>query len=170
MTRLTGHPHTPTARRAAATALALLLTGCASGSGAGGAPSAPASSAAASPSPAEPTPSTGSSPASPVPQPSTPTPSASTPSAPTAADATVDIRLSGGKADKVQTVRAKAGQLVVIRGTSDTAESLHLHGYDKSLELQPGKPAELSFTADVKGVFEIETHESEQLVAKLAVS
>jgi hypothetical protein len=36
--------------------------------------------------------------------------------------------------------------------------------------LQPGKTATVAFTGDIKGVFEIETHESEKLVAKLVVS
>lgn len=50
------------------------------------------------------------------------------------------------------------------------AESLHVHGYVKSLDLKPGKPASVVFTADTKGIFEVETHESGKLVCKLQVS
>ena len=159
----------------AVTALALLLAGCASGTEAGDTPATPAVSASASPSPTSPSPSGSPSAASPT---STPTPSASpTASASTAApseaaaDVTVDIRIADGKVTTgVQNVKVKSGQSVLIRGVSDVADSLHVHGYDKSLDLKPGKPAEVTFTADVTGVFEIETHETAKLVAKLTVS
>lgn len=83
----------------------------------------------------------------------------------------IDIRIANGRIiTGVQNVRVQAGQSVLIRGVSDVADSLHLHGYDKSLDLEPGKVAELTFTADVSGVFEIETHEAAKLVAKLTVS
>ena len=49
-------------------------------------------------------------------------------------------------------------------------DEVHIHGYDKELPLTPGKPASVKFTADMKGTFEIETHESDKLVAKLVVS
>ena len=145
--------------------LPLLLAGCASGTETGATPAASPSSATAS------------APASPSMSPSTtpsasPTASAST-AAPSeaAADVTVDIRIADGKVTTgVQNVKVKSGQSVLIRGVSDVADSLHVHGYDKSLDLEPGKPAEVTFTADVTGVFEIETHETAKLVAKLTVS
>ncbi|GAA3565825.1 hypothetical protein GCM10022197_22110 [Microlunatus spumicola] len=64
----------------------------------------------------------------------------------------------------------KAGQKVTITATSDVKDSVHVHGYDKTLDLPPGEAASVSFVADVKGVFEVETHETELLVAKLAVT
>ena len=67
-------------------------------------------------------------------------------------------------------IKAKAGQTVRVTGTSDVADELHIHGYDKEIELTPGKPASLTFKADTKGTFEIETHETAKLVAKLVVS
>ena len=57
-----------------------------------------------------------------------------------------------------------------INAVSDVAESLHLHGYDKTLDLKPGKKASVEFKADTKGIFEVETHESGKLVFKLQVS
>lgn len=68
-----------------------------------------------------------------------------------------------------QTIQAKQGQKVMITVTSDEADELHVHGYDKEVELQAGKPGSVTFTADTKGTFEIETHESGKLVAKLIV-
>jgi len=68
------------------------------------------------------------------------------------------------------TIKAKAGQTVLVTAVSDAADEVHIHGYDKELPLTPGKPASVKFTADMKGTFEIETHESGKLVAKLVVS
>lgn len=104
----------------------------------------------------------------------TPTPSASTTTTPTApaADVVVDVTIANGKvsAGGSSVVKAKSGQFVQIDAVSDVAESLHLHGYDKTLDLKPGKKASVVFKADTKGIFEVETHESGKLVFKLQVS
>ena len=144
--------------------LPLLLAGCASGTESGATPAAsPSLGPATASAPASP--STSPSSATPTSEASTPTPTAA------AADVTVDIVIADGKVTTgVQNVKVKSGQSVLIRGVSDVADSLHVHGYDKSLDLKPGKPAEVTFTADVTGVFEIETHETAKLVAKLTVS
>jgi hypothetical protein len=68
------------------------------------------------------------------------------------------------------TIKVKAGQTVLVTAVSDAADEVHVHGYDKELPLTPGKPASVKFTANMKGTFEIETHESGKLVAKLVVS
>lgn len=107
------------------------------------------------------------------PSPATPSRSVSTvrPSASPAADVVVEVRIANGKVEpNVQTVKVRAGQKVMITMISDVADSIHVHGYDKTLEVKPNKPGSLTFTADVKGVFEIETHETAKLVAKLNVS
>lgn len=67
-------------------------------------------------------------------------------------------------------VRVKKGQTVLVTLTSDVDESIHVHGYDKSAEATSTKPGSVKFTADLTGVFEIETHETSKLVAKLIVS
>lgn len=87
------------------------------------------------------------------------------------ADVVITATVAGGKiTPNTQTVKAKQGQSVMVTVTSDEADELHIHGYDKEVELQPGKPGSVTFTADTKGTFEIETHESGKLVAKLIVS
>jgi heme/copper-type cytochrome/quinol oxidase subunit 2 len=45
---------------------------------------------------------------------------------------------------------------VSIRVTSDVADEVHLHGYDKKVDVAPGAPATLTFTADIPGIFEVE--------------
>lgn len=53
----------------------------------------------------------------------------------------------------------KGGE-VQIKVTSDLKEQFHLHGYDKSLELEPNKPGVLKFKADVSGKFPFELENS----------
>lgn len=81
------------------------------------------------------------------------------------------MKIAGGKISAGQAVvKAKRGQKVRITAVSDVPESLHVHGYDKTLDLKPGKSVSVEFTADAKGVFEVETHESGKLVFKLQVT
>ncbi|MET9268592.1 cupredoxin domain-containing protein [Kribbella sp. NPDC003557] len=109
----------------------------------------------------------------------TPTPGSPNTSAPSntadpsgeQADVTVDVTVANGKVNPSgATVKVKAGQTVLIKAVSDAEEELHIHGYDKELELTPGKAASVKFTANMKGTFEVETHKSGKLVAKLVVS
>ncbi|WP_405071491.1 cupredoxin domain-containing protein [Kribbella sp. NBC_01510] len=87
------------------------------------------------------------------------------------ADVTINVTVANGKVTPSgATIKAKAGQTVLVTAVSDAADEVHIHGYDKELPLTPGKPASVKFTADMKGTFEIETHESGKLVAKLVVS
>jgi hypothetical protein len=87
------------------------------------------------------------------------------------ADVMVDVTVANGKVNPSgATIKVKAGQTVLIKAVSDAAEELHIHGYDKELELAPGKPVSVKFTANMKGTFEVETHKSGKLVAKLVVS
>ena len=63
----------------------------------------------------------------------------------------------------------KKGDRVTLRVTSDRADTLHVHGYDRELPLPAGKPATLTLTADRTGLFEVETHESGLLLTQLVV-
>ncbi|MDX6252035.1 MAG: hypothetical protein QOF10_5395 [Kribbellaceae bacterium] len=87
------------------------------------------------------------------------------------ADVTINVTVANGKVTPSgATINAKVGQTVLVTAVSDAADEVHIHGYDKQLPLTPGKPASVKFTANMKGTFEIETHESGKLVAKLVVS
>jgi hypothetical protein len=159
-----------TLTRGAATALLptlgiLVLAGCGGGDSTSGAspsttPSSPATTSASLPTTTA-TPGT--------PNPSTPSNTAD-PSGETA-DVTINVTVANGKVNPSgATVKAKAGQSVLVTAVSDADEELHIHGYDKELELAPGKPGSVRFVANLKGTFEIETHKSGKLVAKLVVS
>lgn len=78
----------------------------------------------------------------------------------------VDVDAAAG-----EIVRAKVsrGTPVVLNVTAGVADSVHVHGYDLTADVAPGRPARLSFVADVAGRFEIELEERHDLVAELTV-
>lgn len=70
---------------------------------------------------------------------------------------TVSIRVVGGKPDGGivrQTVDKGARVVVVV--DSDTADEVHIHGYDISADVEAGTTVEIPFVADTPGRFEIE--------------
>jgi FtsP/CotA-like multicopper oxidase with cupredoxin domain len=75
--------------------------------------------------------------------------------------------------DKVETasrrVRIDRGQKVRIRVQADRAEEVHLHGYDLSADVAPGRPAVIDFTADAPGVFEVELEQAKLKLFELQV-
>jgi heme/copper-type cytochrome/quinol oxidase subunit 2 len=59
---------------------------------------------------------------------------------------------------------------VRLEVTADRTDEVHLHGYDRKVDIEPGKPAVLEFTADVPGVFEVELEEAGLKLVELQVS
>ncbi len=53
---------------------------------------------------------------------------------------------------------------------SDQPGELHIHGYDKYLNLKAGKPARTRFKANLEGIFEIENHDTTAQIAELRVN
>lgn len=66
-------------------------------------------------------------------------------------------------------VEVGEGDRVRLRVTSGEPIEIHLHGYDLEREVAPGEPATLSFEADLTGRFEIEEHESGEVLGVLIV-
>jgi hypothetical protein len=85
------------------------------------------------------------------------------------------IEIRGGKpVGGVQDIKVGKGDEVTIVVSADAEDDIHLHGYDIEKTVQPGKPATFKFTADIEGIFEIESHVAEAagrepLVGKLTV-
>ncbi|MFD9410672.1 hypothetical protein ACFWBN_27140 [Streptomyces sp. NPDC059989] len=99
----------------------------------------------------------------------TPTGSPEPPQAPPA-DRTVTITVRDGKVSPAPArTELKRGERVALRVTSDRADTLHVHGYDKELALPAGQEATLILTADRTGLFEVETHESALVLTQLLV-
>jgi plastocyanin len=79
-------------------------------------------------------------------------------------------KVVGGPAD----IKVKKGDHVSIVVSADAPDDIHLHGYDIEKPVEPGKPARFDFTADIEGIFEIESHVAEDagrdpLLGKLTV-
>ncbi len=143
----------------------LVLAGCGDDSGPGASPSTtPSAAPTSTPVPTE-------TPSGPASTPDTKSPSNTADPSGEQADVTVNVTVANGKVNPSgSSIKVKAGQTVLITAISDAEDQLHIHGYDKEIELKPGKPASVKFTANMKGTFEVETHESGKLVAKLVVS
>jgi hypothetical protein len=61
------------------------------------------------------------------------------------------------------------GDRVVLVVTSDVADEVHLHGYDLSRDVAPGKTARLPFRATIVGRFEVELEDRGVQIADLTV-
>ena len=81
------------------------------------------------------------------------------------------IRIRGGDVQGGRRqIEASKGDEVRIEVRSDTPDDIHLHGYDLSRAVGPGKTARFRFEADIEGVFELEAHDLGHLVlAELVV-
>jgi hypothetical protein len=66
-------------------------------------------------------------------------------------------------------VKVRKGQTVKIVAITDTAEVIHVHGYDKEAETASGSPTTIQFVADQAGLFEVETHKSKKMLLSLQV-
>ncbi len=73
------------------------------------------------------------------------------------------------QAGSVKALTFKQGETVRFRVRNDTAEEVHIHGYDIKKELEPGKVETVSFKATITGIFEIELEGSGTLLAQLKV-
>ena len=84
---------------------------------------------------------------------------------------TIEVRVVGGQVTGVEgRVAVQAGEQVVLRVTADVVEELHVHGYDLYADLVAGQTAQLSFTADLAGAWEVELHEAGRPLFQLRVA
>ena len=70
----------------------------------------------------------------------------------------------------IELVEVSLGETVDVIITSDSAGEVHVHGYDLFFELEPGAPLDLSFVADIPGVFEVELEGSHLLLFEIEVT
>ena len=73
------------------------------------------------------------------------------------------------QAGEVARLRFTEGETVRFRARSDAAEEIHVHGYDRYVQLPAGETVTESFEADITGIFEIELHGSGEVIAQLRV-
>lgn len=99
---------------------------------------------------------------------STATGSATTESAPESRR--IEVTVAGGRVDGgADRVPVAAGTPVTLVVTSDVADEVHVHGYLLAATLVAGQPSELTFEADIAGVFEVELHDAGTVLLTLQV-
>lgn len=82
----------------------------------------------------------------------------------------VRIRVRDGKpVGGVKTIRARKGRTVRFLVQSDAPHEVHLHGYDISKSVAPGRAARYRFPAKIDGIFEIELEDIGEEIAALRV-
>jgi len=89
---------------------------------------------------------------------------------PPAEPAFEEIRIAhGGPVGKARTVAVESGDTVRLAFRSDAAGEVHIHGYDRYVDLRAGRTVRTRFPAELEGIFEMEDHGSGALLAKLRV-
>lgn len=84
---------------------------------------------------------------------------------------TLSIMVRGGQpSGDTGRVKVALGTPVTLAVSSDVADMVHVHGYDKEAQIPAGETGSVSFTADIPGVFEVELHESGLQLLQLQVN
>jgi hypothetical protein len=84
---------------------------------------------------------------------------------------TVQVTVTGTEVQTAERrVKVPLDGKVRLEVTADRTDEVHLHGYDRKVDIEAGKPAVLEFTADVPGVFEVELEEAGIRLVELQVS
>ena len=79
------------------------------------------------------------------------------------------VRVRNGDASVRGDTEVALGDEVTIAVTADTADQVHVHGYDELVDVRPGEVAQVRFTADIPGVFEVELEDAGLPLLELTV-
>ena len=75
----------------------------------------------------------------------------------------------GASVGGIERLSVDKGDKVTLVVSADLVEEVHLHGYDLSADVAPGKKARIVFEATVPGRFEIELEERGIQIGELEV-
>ena len=90
---------------------------------------------------------------------------------PSSAVQVLTLTVRGGKVTgDTGRVKVRLGSVVQLVVTSDVADEVHVHTYDKHVDLTVGRPATLTFTADIPAIVEVELEGRKLLLTRLEVS
>src|SRR4029079_19581158 len=83
---------------------------------------------------------------------------------------TITIEVKGGKpVNGITHADVRKGDNVVLVVHSDVADEIHLHGYDKHVDVDAGGTARLPCVANIAGVFEAELESRKLQILELTV-
>lgn len=80
-----------------------------------------------------------------------------------------EISVAGESVEGGGRMEVALGDLLTIRVRSDVADEVHLHGYDLHADVGPDVVGEISFDANVPGIFEIELENAGLVLGELVV-
>jgi hypothetical protein len=75
----------------------------------------------------------------------------------------------GAPAGEVRDLVFTDGETVRLRFSSNVADEVHIHGVDRYVDVPAGGSASTRFRAEGQGIFEIESHTTGTLVARLEI-
>ena len=82
---------------------------------------------------------------------------------------TIRITVPADTVPEVRQFSVKQGRKVKLVVTSALADHVHLHGYDLMVDVAPGSPGTINFTATAPGRFEIELEDRGLQIGDLEV-
>jgi heme/copper-type cytochrome/quinol oxidase subunit 2 len=83
---------------------------------------------------------------------------------------TISIKVRGGKTTgDTGRIAVPQGTPIVLSVSSDVADEIHVHGYDRKANIPAGATASVVFTANTPGVFEVELENSKLQLLQLQV-
>ncbi len=92
------------------------------------------------------------------------------PAMPSEAITVIRATVRGGRVDAPAEPAVARGDRVRIVVDADVADEIHLHGYDLSADVAPGRPGVLTFRASAAGVYEVELEDAGLLLFELTVN
>jgi hypothetical protein len=82
----------------------------------------------------------------------------------------IDVEIAGGEVEGPEVFKVTLGEIVDIWILSDVDDEIHVHGYDLRFDLDVAAPFNLTFEADVPGIFEVETHDLQHPLFEIEVT
>lgn len=67
-------------------------------------------------------------------------------------------------------INARQDNRIAFKVRADISDEIHVHGYDISREITPGRPVTMRFKADITGIFEVELEHSAVPIAELTIN
>jgi hypothetical protein len=97
-------------------------------------------------------------------------PSTSTTRAATTTTVQIDVSFEGGVVNGPERIAVTLADEVSVWVLSDEEAEIHVHGYDLFFDATAGVPVDVTFIADVPGIFEVEVEGSHTILFQLEVT
>lgn len=97
-------------------------------------------------------------------------PSAAPGKAPELTVRTISVKVRGGKASgDTGKVTVPLGSPVIISVSSDVADEIHVHGYERTVKVPAASTASIAFTANKPGTFDVDLDNPKVALLQLQV-